>query len=77
MTATLHRIDSQAVSDERKAQALVRTATVAYRSQIQDAACLSDLMRERLLQALEVVTDEIPSDLVWDEKINNLKRGYK
>lgn len=68
--------DSRAVSDERKAQALVKTATAAYRSQIQDAACLSDLMRERLLQALDVITDEIPSDLVWSEAISNLKRGY-
>lgn len=77
MTATIHRIDSRAVSDERRAQSLVRNATAAFRSDIQDAACLSDLMRNRLLDALQAITDEIPSDQAWDEAISDLKRGYK
>lgn len=76
MTATVHRIDSATVASERKAQALVRTATAAYRSQIQDAACLSDLLRGRLPGLLDTLSDEVPGDTAFDDAINNLKRGY-
>lgn len=76
MTATIHRIDSRAVSDERRAQSIVRNAWAAFRSDLQDAAVLSDLMRERLLEALEAISDQIPSDQAFDEAINDLKRGY-
>ena len=77
MTATIHRIDSRSVQDERKAQAIVRNATAAYRSALQDAMLLTSLRGIALGDVLVMLEDLVPGDQGWDEEIDELKQEWR
>lgn len=77
MTATIHRIDSRSVQDERKAQAIVRNATAAYRSALQDAMLLTSLRGCALGDVLVMLEDLVPGDQGWDEEIDELKQEWR
>ena len=77
MTATIHRIDSRSVQDERKAQAIVRNATAAYRSALQDAMLLTSLRGIALGDVMVMLEDLVPTDQGWDEAIDELKQGWR
>jgi hypothetical protein len=79
MTATIRRmypVNSGAIADERKAQAIVRNATAAFRSALQDAMCLTALHHNALADAL-LALDDLPSDQQWDNSIEDLRDSYR
>jgi hypothetical protein len=77
MTAKIYRIDSGAIADERKAQAIVRNATAAYRSSLQDALLLTMTRGGTLREVLTMLDDLVPTDADWDSAISDLKDSYR